>query len=208
MMPPWSERDRGLVNKSDCGGWTMREMPVLRTERLVLRPFAVSDAVDVQRLAGDWAIADTTLNIPHPYEDGMAEQWIATHKPRFEEGKLCNFAVTLRDSGDLVGAIGLVITRRFDHAELGYWIGKPYWGKGFCTEAARAVIDYGFTVLGLQRIHASHLARNPASGRVMRNIGMKQEGTLRGHAKKWDKYEDLVLYGILKQEWQDRSQQT
>ena len=183
----------------------MEEMPVLRTERLVLRPFALSDAADIQRLAGEWEIADTTLNISHPYEDGMAEEWIATHKPRFEEGKLCNFAITLRDSGDLVGAVGLVITRRFDHAELGYWIGKPYWGKGYCTEAARAVIGYGFTHLDLHRIHASHMARNPASGRVMENTGMKREGVLRGHVKKWDKYEDLVVYAILRHEWEQNT---
>ena len=185
----------------------MTKMPILRTERLILRPFAPSDAADVQRLAGEWEIADTTLNIPHPYEDGMAEEWIATHESRFDEGKLCNFAVTLRDSDELVGAMGLVITPRFDHAELGYWIGKPYWGKGFCTEAARAVVEYGFTHLGLHRIHASHMARNPASGRVMRNIGMKPEGVLQGHVKKWDKYEDLVLYGILSEEWAKQSKQ-
>ena len=183
----------------------MEERPTLETKRLILRPFAMSDAAAVQRLAGEWEIADTTLNIPHPYEDGMAEEWIATHEPRFEKGEICNFAITLRDSGDLIGAVGLVITRRFDHAELGYWIGKPYWGKGFCTEAARAVIDYGFTNLGLHRIHASHMSRNAASGRVMENIGMRQEAVLRGHVKKWDKYEDLVVYAILRSEWEHRS---
>lgn len=179
----------------------MEKQPVLDTERLILRPFRLSDAGDVQRLAGEWDIADTTLNIPHPYEDGMAEEWIATHKSRFEEGRLCNFAVTLRDAGDLMGAIGLVITPRFDHAELGYWIGKPYWGKGYCTEAGRAVIAYGFTHLGLNRIHASYFARNPASGRVLRKLGMKEEGLLRGHVKRWDKYENLVLFAILKADW-------
>ena len=179
----------------------MVEQPILETDRLVLRPFGPSDAAGVQRLAGEWEIADTTLNIPHPYEDGMAEEWIATHKAKFEASQGCIFALTLRTSDDLIGAMGLMITRRFDHAELGYWIGKPYWNKGYCTEAARAVVAYGFTGLGLHRIHASHMARNPASGRVMRKLGMTQEGTLRGHAKKWDNYEDLVIFGILKEEW-------
>jgi ribosomal-protein-alanine N-acetyltransferase len=179
----------------------MTKQPELKTERLSLRPFRLSDADDVRRLAGDWEIADTTLNIAHPYEEGMAEEWIGTHKERFEAGSLCNWALTLRGSGELIGAMGLVINARFDHAELGYWIGKPYWGKGYCTEAARAVIDYGFTRLGLHRIHASHFARNPASGRVMRKLGMTEEGLLRGHVKKWDKYEDLVVFGILKAEW-------
>lgn len=182
----------------------MKEQPELKTERLLLRPFRLSDAPDVRRLAGEREIADTTLNIPHPYEEGMAEAWISGHKEGFETGRLCNFALTLRGSGDMIGAMGLVITSRFDHAELGYWVGKPYWGRGYCTEAARAVVEYGFTRLGLHRIHASYFARNPASGRVMHNLGMKQEGVLRQHVKKWDKYEDLLVFGLLKHEWEQR----
>jgi RimJ/RimL family protein N-acetyltransferase len=181
----------------------VKQRPTLETERLKLRPFEVSDAKDVQRLAGNRAIADTTLNIPHPYEDGMAEEWIETHQPKFEAGKLCNFAVTLRSTGELIGAIGLAIRQRFGHAELGYWIGKPYWNKGYCTEAGRAVLEYGFTVLGLHRIYASYLTRNPSSGRIMEKLGMKREGLLRQHVQKWGKFEDLVMYGILKNEWQN-----
>ena len=180
----------------------MKQIPTLETKRLILRPFAPSDAKDVQRLAGDRAVADTTLNIPHPYLDGMAEQWISTHQPKFEAGELANFAITLGGSKELVGAIGLVIVRRFDRAELGYWIGKPYWNRGFCTEAGQSLLAYGFGVLNLNRIHASHIARNPASGRVMQKLGMSQEGLCRQHVKKWDRYEDLVLYGILKSEWE------
>ncbi len=86
-------------------------------------------------------------------------------------------------------------------AELGYWIGEPFWNHGYCTEAARAFLDYAFGAVGLVRVHASHFSRNPASGRVMRKIGMKYEGCRRCHAKKWDKLEDLDLYGILKEEW-------
>jgi len=180
----------------------MQPCTTLQTERLLLRPFALADAPAVQRLAGERAIADTTLNIPHPYEDGMAEEWIGTHQAKFNAGELANFAVVLRATGELIGAIGLVVSRRFDRAELGYWIGRPYWQQGYCTEAARAVLAYGFTALQLNRIHATHLRRNPASGRVMEKIGMTKEGLLRQHAKKWDRYEDLVQYGILREEWQ------
>jgi [ribosomal protein S5]-alanine N-acetyltransferase len=180
----------------------MKQRPTLITGRLVLRPFELSDAGRVQELAGDRAIAEVTLEIPHPYEDGMAEQWISTHQPRFEEGTLSNFAVALRDTAELVGAIGLGIALRFERAEIGYWIGKPYWNKGYCTEAGVAVIEYGFTTLGLNRIHAAHFARNPASGRVMIKLGMKHEGFLRQHLKKWDRFEDMDLYAILKEEWQ------
>jgi ribosomal-protein-alanine N-acetyltransferase len=181
--------------------------PTIKTERLVLRPFELADAKDVQRLAGARAIADTTLNIPYPYEDGMAEEWISTHQPKFEAGNLCNFAVVLRNSGELIGAIGLVIVSRFERAELGYWIGKPYWQKGYCTEAGRAVLQYGSTVLKLNRIHASHLTRNPSSGRVMQKIGMVREGRARQHVKRWDRFEDLELYGILREEWARTTEQ-
>lgn len=139
----------------------------IETARLLLRPFEMSDAPDVQRLAGDIAIADTTLTVPHPYLDGMAEQWIATHAPKFEAGELVNFAIVERQHGELVGAIGLTLETAFDRAELGYWVGRPYWGLGYCTEAAASVVRYGFKRLGLNRIHARYVQRNPASGRVM-----------------------------------------
>ena len=87
-------------------------------------------------------------------------------------------------------------------AELGYWVGKPYWGKGFCTEAAQAVLAYAFNELALIRVYARYLARNPASGRVMQKLHMQYEGTLRQHTKKWEQYEDYVFYGLLENEWQ------
>ena len=88
-----------------------------------------------------------------------------------------------------------------DVAELGYWIGKPFWGKGYATEAARSLIDFGFTVLGLNRIAARHFARNPASGRVMQKVGMLQTGVDRQAGQKWDRYEDFVLYEIQRDVW-------
>ena len=94
-----------------------------------------------------------------------------------------------------------LIDKQNNSAELGYWIGKPYWNSGYATEASRAVLKYGFEVLGLNRIHASHFRRNPASGRIMEKIGMKYEGCLRQHFKKWGKFEDLETYGILRSEY-------
>lgn len=182
----------------------MDRRPTLKTERLVLRPFELSDAADIQRLAGDRAIADTTLNIPHPYEDGMAEEWIATHLPQFEAGRQVVFAMTLLESGDLIGAIGLTIRQRFQRAEIGYWVGRSYWNQGYCTEAGLAVIKHAFADLNLHRVHAFHLSRNPASGRVMQKLGMTREGLARQHVRRWEVYEDLVLYGILRSEWEDK----
>ncbi len=180
---------------------TMKPIPKLETERLVLRPFGLKDAPEVQRLAGDWAIADTTGVIPHPYEDGMAEEWISTHQDAFDKAQEVNFAITLKPCGTLIGAIGFRDIVKGHQAELGYWIGKPYWNQGYCTEAARAVMQYAFDEYDLIRVHAVFFSRNPASGRVMQKLGMTHEGTRRQHVKKWDKYEDLELYGILRDEW-------
>jgi RimJ/RimL family protein N-acetyltransferase len=181
----------------------MKQRPTLNTERLLLRPFVLADAKEVQRLAGDKAIADTTANIPYPYLNGMAEQWIATHQERFEAGELVNFAIVQRETNVLIGAISLMnLSTHHERGELGYWIGQPNWNKGYCTEAARAVLAYGFSVLELNRIHGRFIKRNPASGRVMKKIGMIPEGCLHAHDKKWGQFEDIVLYGVLKSHWQ------
>lgn len=176
----------------------MNMIPTLTTERLVLRPFTLEDAPIVHKLAGAREIADTTLNIPHPYPDGAAEKWISTHQEEYEKNASAVWAVTLKDSGQLIGCISLIADRKFDRAELGYWISQPFWSQGYCTEAAKAVLDYGFNQAKLNRVFAFYLSRNPASGKVMQKIGMKPEGCLRQHIKKWDCYEDLQYYGILK----------
>jgi RimJ/RimL family protein N-acetyltransferase len=167
---------------------------------LVLRPFELSDSPRVQFLAGDRAIAATTLIVPHPYEDGMAEQWIGAHQERFERGQEVVFAITRKDGGEVIGAIGLTLNLAQEIAVLGYWIGKAYWGCGYCTEAGRAVLRYAFGQLHLHRVHARHLTHNPASGRVMQKLGMRHEGRLRQHVKKWDEFFDVEVYGILRSE--------
>jgi ribosomal-protein-alanine N-acetyltransferase len=171
------------------------------TTRLVLRPFAIDDAEEVQRLAGEREVAATTLNIPHPYDDGMAEAWIAHQQTDAERGTALVFAVVLREERALAGAVSLTIAPDHARAEMGYWIGKPYWGRGYCTEAAAAVLEVAFEVLGLHRVYATHLARNPASGRVMQKLGMAHEGRLREHVRKWGVFEDLETYGILADDW-------
>lgn len=175
----------------------MTPQPTLRTERLILRPFCLEDAATVQRLAGTREVAETTLTIPHPYLDGMAETWIATQPDAWERQERVTFAITSAADG-VVGAIGLRLTLQHRRAELGYWVGRPFWNHGYATEAARAILTFGFETLRLNRIHASHLVRNPASGRVMVKAGMRFEGTLRQHVLKAGRAEDLAEYAILR----------
>ena len=178
----------------------MKHPPILETERLVLRPFQISAAARVKALAAAPEIYRMTLNIPHPYEDGMAEKWIATHASQFYEGSGVNLAVTLKADGILIGAIGLDATPRHQRAELGYWIGVPYWGNGYCTEAAVAVVRYGFTVMNYHKITSSHMEGNPASGRVMQKAGMRREGALVDEVVKDGRYHTMIVYGIINSE--------
>ena len=179
----------------------MRSAPPLLTERLLLRSLILEDATDVQRLAGDRDIAATLTNMPHPYEDGMAEKWIHSCYEKFDKDEALNFAITLRADKDLIGGIALRLEREHERAELGYWIGKPYWNRGYATEAAKAVVAYSFKVLKLNRIHAFHFTRNPASGRVLEKVGMRYEGYRRQHTKKWGNFEDSMGYGMLKADY-------
>ena len=139
-----------------------------------------------------------------PVGEGMAEEWIAIHLPKYRTGEQVDLAVTAKECGDLIGAIGLTIHQRFRRAELGFWIGREYWNHGYCTEAAQMVIDYGFRRLSLNRIHSHHFGRNPASGRVLVKIGMSREGLLRQHVLKEGRFEDSVAYGILRSDWEAR----
>jgi len=174
-------------------------LPRLKTQRLCLGPFHQHDALIVQTLAGEFDVARTTLNIPHPYPHGAAETWIASHLLAFLERKSLTLAIRLHDD-QLIGAISLSIKEAHHHGELGYWIGKSFWGHGYCTEAARSVLQYGFESLCLQRMFAYHMSLNPASGRVMQKIGMKHEGRLRGHIFRFNQQHDIEIYGILRSE--------
>ncbi len=168
----------------------------MRTDRLLLRLLEMSDALDIQLLAGDRDVASTTRNISHLYGDGMAEQWIKSCQEKTICGELINFAITLNADGSFLGAIGICPDDTGSQAELSYWVGKPYWNQGYATEAVKPVLHHCFTILELDRVYAAHFTRNPSSGRVMQKAGMIHEGFLKGHTEKWGKFEDLELYGV------------
>ena len=173
------------------------DLVTLQTQRLTLRPYAASDIPALVPLIGAREVAATTLRIPHPYTEALAQQFIASVKEGFEKGTCVRLTMILRETQTMCGGIGLQINTDHRHAELGYWIGVPYLGKGYATEAATAVVNYGFETLGLQRIFASHFAKNPASGRVLQKIGMRSEGRQRSHLLKWGEFLDIEMYGML-----------
>jgi RimJ/RimL family protein N-acetyltransferase len=144
----------------------------IRTARLLLRAPAPSDAARIALLAGDYDVASMTGTIPHPYNEKMAAEWIASVLAG-EEGVV--FAI--ERSGELIGCTGY---RAFgkDHAELGYWIGKPYWGMGYATEAVRALVLHAFEADGFDYLTAGHFRDNPASERIIAKLGFIPQGRI------------------------------
>lgn len=194
VAPALARHSHGMTSEAPT-------QPTLPGARVDLRPFSLADAPRVQALAGAREVAATTLTIPHPYPDGAAEAWIETHAAAYAAGTLASFAIVDRAVQRLVGAIGLSIKPGHARAEMGYWIGVPFWNRGYATEAAALLLRFGFGPLGLNRVHAQHFTRNPASGRVMRKVGMRHEGRLRQHVQRWGTFEDLEQYGLLRDEW-------
>jgi len=176
----------------------MTARPTLETARLKLRPYSEADIAELLPLIGTREVAATTLRIAHPYTEQDARAFFALAQ---DPDKLW-LAITLRADGRQIGGIGLRLEPQHQHGELGYWLGAPYWGQGYATEAAREMLRYGFEELGLHRIFASHFKHNPASGRILKKLGMRYEGCQREHLRKWDQFVDSELYGILRREWQ------
>ncbi len=172
-------------------------MEPIETERLRLRAYLPSDAETLESLAGAREIADTMISIPHPLSLEAARSLIA--QSLAPDPSALHLAVVQRESGEFIGSCGLrEIDSEHSQAELSFWIGHPWWGRGYATEAAAAVLHRAWHELQLNRVYAYHMVRNPASGAVLRRLGMKQEGVLRERVQKWGVFEDVALYAILR----------
>ena len=151
-------------------------IPVLETERLVLRAPRLEDAERIAMLANERRIAENTARIPHPYALADAEAFLAAANRSDQE---TTFVIALTD-GTLIGACGLELREGPGAAgtmpELGYWLGAAYWGRGFATEAVRALIDHAFTDLELEALQAGARVTNPASRRVLEKCGFQWTG--------------------------------
>lgn len=169
----------------------------LETARLLLRSLAPEDSPAIVRLAGAREIAATTLRIPHPYADEDARTFLAAAEQEYAAGRSVSFAIALLSTGELCGVTGLHLAEAHGHAELGYWIGVPFWRNGYATEAARAAIAFGFETLRLNRIFAQVFVGNIASRRVIEKLGMRHEGCLRQHVRKFDQFIDVENYALM-----------
>lgn len=176
----------------------LQTFPTLRTSRLLLRAFRPSDATTVQESLSDAAIAEGTLRVPHPYPEGAAAEWIAGLAAKWDSGRFVAWAIAEAASDHVIGAMSLRLAPAHRRGEVGYWVARSRWGAGVATEALRAVIACGFEQFQLHRIEGHHYVENPASGRVMKRVGMRHEGRVRGAVWRDGVPRDLELYGMLR----------
>ncbi len=173
-------------------------LPTIETERLILRPMRMRDAQDLFAYARDPQVSRHVLWHAHQ-SIPESRQYLRAARRQYRRGQPCSWAITLRESGRMIGTIGFMwINFEYKSAEVGYSLSREYWNRGIMTEALRRVVAFGFEEMRLNRIEAQHEVDNPASGRVMLHAGMRYEGTLRQRLKNKGKYVDVALYAILK----------
>ena len=166
----------------------------LATERLVLRPVAEGDFAEIATLAGDARVAEWTARIPHPLERDDTVAWHGTLNRRGCGAGEYAFAVRLKADDTLIGCIGLTVADDERNAEIGYWIGVPFWDNGYATEAVRRMVMFVFGALRLARIEAPVFAGNARSARVLEKAGFEARGHAKLDAPARGKAVDAVLY--------------
>ncbi len=174
-------------------------LPLLTTSRLVMFPLSDRHLSRFLTVAGERAVADMIISIPHPLTEPRARAWIYRAVAESAGGQAAHYAISIRPDDALVGYIAIKsIDSEHHEGELSFLLEERYHGRGYTTEAAQAVIAFAFTDLHLNRICAYHMVRNPASGRVLAKLGFEREGCLRQRVRKGEIYEDVLLWARLR----------
>ncbi len=172
--------------------------PTLSTDRLTLGKITYSDIPNIVKYANHKSISDNTLTMPYPDTEDHAVFWINMSNQGFSSQEQFIFGIFLKETNAFIGGMGLHVDKTHHKAEMGYWIAESFWNLGYATEAGKAVIQFGFEVLNLHKIYATHFPFNPASGKVLLNIGMTFESDLKQHYLKNGKYQDVRQYCIIR----------
>ena len=202
------QRLRGELRPKEYDGdsfWYYRDifsrLPVLETQRLLLRPLKMSDCQDVFAYSRDPEVARHVLWDAHQ-TIGQTRGYLRYILRQYRNGDPSSYGIVLKDTGHVIGTIGFMwLNTENRSAEVGYSLAREYWNQGFMTEALRAVLDLAFRKLNLHRVEAQHETDNPASGRVMLKSGMRHEGTMRGRLFNKGRFVDMDVYAILREDW-------
>ena len=182
-------------------GSSLMEHQILEAEIVRMRPLESGDVAHLLELASAAEIAETT-SVPHPYSLEDATEFVSKARKRWDSDEGFTFAIIDKSTDKFVGVMGIHPRKKHDVAEVGYWIGLPFWGRGLATAALRRLIQFGFEQLGLNRIQAGYFRQNTASGRVMQKANMRYEGVQRQVMYHREQYKDLIYYVILRQDYE------
>ncbi|MCD6226865.1 GNAT family N-acetyltransferase [Candidatus Micrarchaeota archaeon] len=172
-------------------------------ERIILKKLRLSDALDIYKNLQDKEMVKWTLNIPWPYKKQDAVKWIRNTHYRIKKREEYVFGIILKDGDKLIGAISLMhIDWKNKNAEVGYWLGRKYWGKGYATEAVKLILKFAFRRLRLHRVWAGLFEENIASRRVLEKAGFKLEGIMKECRYRYNKWHNELKFGILKKEYE------
>jgi [ribosomal protein S5]-alanine N-acetyltransferase len=177
--------------------------PTLETDRLILRKIELSDAQSVfDHWLSDDRVMDNLIKGAHKSVSETIER-VTEIVNKYDTQEFCYWGIELKASGELIGAIDLFkFDNMTENCDVGYSIGYKWWNKGYGTEALRAVIEFGFRHMKIHKISAAHNTDNPASGKIMRKVGMEHEGTIKHmirNAK--NHYKDCAVYGLLQEDY-------
>lgn len=183
----------------------MSDFSSLFTTRLILKPIALDDAEQLAALSQDPEIPSNGLGIVYPYDINDAEKMIHRAQDAIKSNQY-RWTIRLRKSEAIIGVATLAINAPHKHGEIGYWIGKAFWNKGYATESAGVLLAYAFEERSLHRVVGQTFDHNPASVRVLDKLGMHYEGALREHI--WhefsSEYKTLLVYSMLEEEYREK----
>ncbi|WP_409254335.1 GNAT family N-acetyltransferase [Bacillus sp. SCS-153A] len=177
--------------------------PTIETERLFLEKFKLTDAQTAfHHWLSDEKVSDNRVSAAHTSVSKTMER-LTNIVSKYEHEEFCYWAIKLKDGGELIGEIDLYdFDRATENCEVSYSLGYHWWNKGYGTEALKAVVEFGFTYMNVHKISAAHNTDNPASGKVMRKVGMQQEGIIRDMIRNSkNQYKDCAVYGIIQKEY-------
>lgn len=178
-----------------------RDLPTIRTPRLILRKLSLEDSADLFAYARDSTMTRYTTWAAHQNVDD-ARAFLTEVLNKYDHGQPADFGIVLQSTGRLIGTCGIVnFNDAHERGELGYALGAEYWGRGYMTEAADAVVDAAFRSLPMARLQSCCHVENVGSYRVMEKLGMSFEGILRRYIKAGGRHHDVRFYSLLREEW-------
>ena len=171
-----------------------------------LRVPVQGDAESITKYARNPAVSRTT-HMPYPYRLEHARQFIRRYHRARRKGRMYMFGIEQKETGKIIGGISLGNVNKDQHrAELGFWLGKPFWGQGIISEAVALMVEFGFKELRLRRILAMVFHHNPASMKVLEKNGFVREGVLRQWMHSRGRWIDLHMFGILREDYKAQRQ--